>query len=459
VTAIAIHQDKTSPRFYGGALNFWRYKGQEAILAGPYETGKTFAALTKLHALLVKYKNSRAFITRQTYKSLLSTAIVTYENKVLPIHPDSPDSPIRKYGKSKPEFYEYPNGSHLLVVGMDNPDKILSGEFDYGYVNQAEELSLDAWEKLVGRCTGRAGNAPYTQVMGDCNPAEPTHWILHRQAVQRFEQLHKDNPSLYDHVNNTWTERGEKTLSILRTLTGIRHKRGYLGLWVAMEGVVYEYDSTVHRIARDRVPELRQWFLSIDFGYNNPFVCQLWGVDGDGRLYLWQEVYMTHRTINAHIPQIKAMIGDRRITAIIADHDAEDRATLHEHGFQTIAAKKEIRVGIQAVEERLKVQDDGKPRLFVVADACIEYDTHLYREYPGDLHPCSTEHEFPMYAWHESKDGKAEKEVPMDLNNHGMDALRYMVMHMDYGSQTPVMARKPVRGLYERRNPNMRQQR
>lgn len=431
MSIVAIHKDATAPKLYGGASDFWKYKGQEAILSGPYETGKTYAAILKLHALLVKYPNSRAFITRQTYKSLLSTAIVTYENKVLPIHPDSPDSPIRKYGKSKPDFYEYPNGSNLLVVGMDNPDKILSGEFDFGYVNQAEEISLDAWEKLVGRCTGRAGNAPYTQVMGDCNPSYPQHWILHRSPLKLFEQLHKHNPSLYNPLTGEPTAQGVKTIQILSSLTGIRKKRGFQGLWVATEGTVYEYDSSVHKIARDKVPTIVSWYCSVDFGYTNAFVFQLWGVDSDGRLYLFNEIYMTKRTINTHAPKIKAMIEGKRITAIIADHDAEDRATLHEHGLMTIAAKKDISVGIQAVEDRLKIQADGKPRLYIVEDACIEYDHELYREYPGDLHPCCTEHEFPMYAWHDSKDGKAEKEAPIDLHNHGMDAMRYMVMHLE----------------------------
>lgn len=432
---IAAHNVVGASKFYGGAAEFWRYKGQEAILTGPYETGKTFATLTKLHALLVKYPTSRAFITRQTYKSLIPSAIASYENKVLPVPPDHHASLIKKYGGSKPDFYEYPNGSLLLVTGMDNPDKILSAEFDFGYVNQAEEISLDAWEKLVGRCTGRAGNAPYTQVMADCNPGPPTHWILHRLPLQRFEQLHKHNPTLYDQEKQEWTEQGNKTISILKTLTGIRKKRGYEGKWVAVEGVVYEFDSETHLIKRDKVPEIVSWYLAIDFGYTNPFVCQLWGLDRDGRMYLWNEIYCTKRTINAHAPKIKAMIGNRTIQAIIADHDAEDRATLAEFGLNTIAAKKDISVGIQAVEERLKVQGDNKPRLYIVEDACIEYDKELYREYPGDLFPCSTEHEFPLYAWPENKEGKPIKEVPLDLNNHGMDALRYMVMYLTHPSK------------------------
>lgn len=433
MTALAIHQAQDGFKLYGGALEFWRYKGQEAILSGPYETGKTVAAISKLHALLVKYPKSRAFMTRQTYKSLMPSAIVTYEQKVLPVPPDDPKSAIKKYGGSKPDFYEYPNGSNLLIVGMDSPDKLLSAEFDFGYVNQAEEISLDAWEKLVGRCTGRAGNAPYTQVMGDCNPSHPQHWILHRASLKLFEQLHKHNPRLYDQETGEITEDGKKSIQVLSSLTGLRKKRGYEGKWVSNEGVVYEFDRDIHLIPRHKVPEIVSWYLAIDFGYTNPFVCQLWGLDRDGRLYLWNEIYHTKRTINAHIPKIREMVGNRTITAVVADHDAEDRATLAEYGFHTIAARKDISVGIQAVEERLKVQGDDKPRLYVVEDACIEYDRGLYREYAGDLFPCSTEHEFPLYSWPESVDGKVNKEKPLDLNNHGMDAMRYMVMHLDNG--------------------------
>lgn len=437
MTAIAIHKSDEGFKFYGGAREFWRYKGQETILWGSYETGKTIAALSKLHALLVKYPNSRAFMTRGTYKSLLSTAIVTYENKILPVKPSDPKSAIVKYGGSKPEHYDYPNGSHLLIVGMDNPDKLLSGEFDYGYVNQAEEITLGDWETLIGRCTGRAGNAPYTQVMGDCNPSIPTHWILHRASLKLFEQRHEHNPNLYNQETGEVTEQGKKSLSILSSLTGIRKKRGYQGIWASNEGVVYEgFDKGIHVIARDKVPEIVSWYLAIDFGYTNPFVCQLWGLDRDGRLYLWSEIYYTKRTVNAHAPKIKAMIGNRYVTARIADHDAEDRATLTEHGLDTEAAKKDISAGIQKVEDRLVVQGDGKPRLYLVEGACEEYDPALYREYAGDTFPCSTEHEFPAYEWPEGKDGKPVKEVPIDLNNHGLDALRYMVMHLDHNKST-----------------------
>src|SRR5688572_11295251 len=83
---------------YGAAREFWRYKGPEAILAGPYETGKTLAALHKLNALAAKYPGSRGLMVRKTYKSLISSAVVTFEHKVLTYPPSDARCAITKFG-------------------------------------------------------------------------------------------------------------------------------------------------------------------------------------------------------------------------------------------------------------------------------------------------------------------------------------------------------------------------
>jgi hypothetical protein len=62
----ATGQSKIGIKFYGDARELWRYKGPEAIIAGPFETGKTLAALHKLHAVLCKYPNARGLMVRGT---------------------------------------------------------------------------------------------------------------------------------------------------------------------------------------------------------------------------------------------------------------------------------------------------------------------------------------------------------------------------------------------------------
>lgn len=439
-------ESKIGFQCYGGARDAWRYRG-EFILAGPYETGKTRALLEKLNVLHAKYPGSRGLMVRKTYTSLINSAVVTYEQKVLPYPPGHPRCTVEKFGKSKPEWYDYPNGARLVLGGMDNPDKFLSAEFDWIYVNQAEELTLDDWEKLTGRATGRAGNAPYSQVMGDCNPGGPHHWILGRRdrgALRLFKSRHEDNPTLFDPVTGQITERGKKTLADLDNLTGVRYKRGRLGLWAGAEGMVYEdWDDAIHLIPRFEIPGTWRRFRVIDFGFRNPFVCAWWAADEDDRLYRYREIYMTGRTVREHAEHINAYSAGERYVATIADHDASDRATLAENGISTIAANKDVLLGIEKVQQRLKVQADGRPRLFYLRDSLVEVDTSLQERFK----PICTEQEFPGYVYPDRREGKTDDEHPVKVDDHGMDMTRYMVAHLDL-SDGPVVRRVAAVGMY-----------
>ena len=236
-------------------------------------------------------------------------------------------------------------------------------------------------------------------------------------------------------------------MATLDAMTGVRYKRGRKGLWVAAEGQVYEdFDPDVHVVKlKDQFPIPASWrrCRAVDFGYTNPFVCGWGATDEDGRLYLYREIYMTQRTVKVHSAQINTLSAGERIEQTVADHDAEDRATLHENGIYTIAAKKDISLGIQAVEERLKIQGDGRPRLYIFENALVEADPSLYKEMPGDSGPTNTEQEFTNYIWPKAADGKSKKEVPLDLYNHGMDMLRYMVMFLDGGLGEMTLGKAP----------------
>ena len=403
--------------FRNAAKRLQTCDAHEVIISGPSETGKTIAALARLHKLMCRYPGAQAVIVRKTYQSTVGSVIQTFINKVL-----VPNGGVTPFGGERPAWFDYDNGSRVWVGGMDNPDKTLSTERDIVYVNQAEELNLSDWEYLTTRATGRAGNMPFGQVMGDCNPSYPTHWIRTRQSIELLESRHEDNPLLFDDAGAI-TEQGQRTLSVLDKLTGVRKERLRYGRWVQAEGAVYEFDRAVHLIDRFNVPGEWRRFLAVDFGFTNPFVCQWWAVDNDGRMYLYREIYMTQRTVSTHAQKINGFGAEHAI----CDHDAEDNATLRENGLDTERANKAISVGIQKVQDRLRVADDGKPRLFVMRDSLVELDDELYQS----RKPVCTEQEFDVYMWPRGQDGKAVKEIPVDANNHGMDALRYAVMYVD----------------------------
>jgi phage terminase large subunit len=411
----------------------------EWVLSGPAGTGKSRGCLEKAHWMLEKYPNARGLMVRKTRNSMNQSCIVTFENKVLP-------TPTYVPFHTTDQEYRYPNGSIFAVAGIDDPKKIYSSEWDFCYVNQAEELTEDDWENIKSRL--RNWKMPYQSLFADCNPDAPSHWIRTRAAtgmLQLLESRHEDNPELWDEVNKCWTERGRQyVLEILDKLTGVRYKRLRLGQWAAAEGTVYEdvWDRAVHIIDRfypnvpldrDQVPPDWPRYWVIDFGYTNPFVWQAWAEDPDGRLIRYKEIYHTKRLVEDHARQILEVTKyDPKPKLIVCDHDAEDRATLEKYlGMPTKAAWKSVSPGIQAVAARLRVQDDGKPRLMYMRDSVIELDQELLRQHL----PTSTEDEYDVYAWDIATAGKPRKrgigEEPIKKYDHGMDDTRYIVTYID----------------------------
>ena len=198
------------------------------------------------------------------------------------------------------------------------------------------------------------------------------------------------------------------------------------------EGVVYpEWDPDVHLVDWQEIPAEWPRIRAIDFGYTNPFVCLWAALDGDGRLWVYRQIYHTERTVARHSKDIKRLSqGERYKRGTVADHDAEDRATLAENGIRTSPARKAISVGLEKVRERLKVAGDGKPRLFVLRDCLAERDQSL-----GEAgKPWALDQEFDAYIWAE---GRAKGDQPVKEHDHGMDALRYLIMQIDGGPSGP----------------------
>lgn len=416
------------PTLRGAALRLWKYRGTEVVIAGPAETGKTFACLYKLHCLLSKYGGAQGVLVRKVRDTLYSTALQTYLRKVL-----LPDSGITTYGGERPQWVDYPNGSRLWLAGMNDPGKALSSERDFIYVNQSEELTLADWETLTTRVTGRAGNAPYAQLIGDCNPGPEHHWIRARPQLQPLlESRHEDNPLLFDEAGRI-TEQGRRSLAVLDALTGVRKERLRYGRWVSAEGAVYAFDARDHVVEWFDIPEHWPRFRAIDFGFTNPFVCLWAALDPDGRIYVYRELYRTGRTVRAHAAAINERSAGERIEASVADPAAaEDSATLAECGIATLPADNAIAAGVQAVAERLAKAADGRPRLFLLRGCLLERDEALAAAHK----PLCCQDEFDAYCWPKAADGRAIKEVPVDLNNHAMDALRYLVRHVDARQRT-----------------------
>jgi PBSX family phage terminase large subunit len=411
----------------GAAQAIFACRDPEVVLCGAAGTGKSRALLEKLHLVMLKYPGARGLMLRKTRRSLTESGMVTFEQKVL--HPL--DSVL---WRATLQQYQYPNGSIVAVGGLDKPGKIMSSEWDMVYVQEATDLDEQDWEAITTRL--RNGKMPYQQLLADCNPDGPQHWLRLRMdagKTKEFVSIHENNPLLFD--GGDWTMEGRRYLAVLDALTGTRHARLRWGKWVAAEGGVYEESWDRLRNLVDRFPIPAEWprYLSIDFGYNHAFVCQWWAKDSDGRLYRYREIYKTRTLVEDHARLIHNVSrwgekgGDPFPVAIICDHDAEDRATLERHlGLITTPARKAVSEGIQAVASRMRPAGDSKARLFLLRDSLIERDHVLI----DCKLPTCTEEEIDGYRWRMGNGVKHREEPIKELDN-GMDAMRYCVNFVD----------------------------
>lgn len=438
----------------GAAKAAMAERAPELLCAGPAGTGKSYALLLKMHLLMLKYPGSRGLMVRKTHRSLAATGLVTFREHV------AKEAIALKlcwwYGGSgeKPAQYIYENGSVLLVGGLDNAEKVMSLEVDFVYIQEATELTLEDWEKVGTRL--RNGVAPYQQLLADCNPQQPSHWLKKRcdaGATVMLHSRHEDNPRLYTR-ESALTEYGQTYMARLDALTGVRKERLRYGRWAAAEGLIYEgWRPEVHLSDRKVLPQEWDRLWSVDFGYVHPFVWQMWAVDPDGRLWLEKEIYRSKRLVEDHARDILKVVTKNagafkgghelidkgelpradawkypRPRAIICDHDAEDRATLERHlGMSTIAATKTVSDGIQAVAARLALAGDGRPRLYVCRDALVERDEELAEA----GHPLGFKEEIEGYVWLPPSNGRQPKDEPLKERDDAMDAGRYVVAHLD----------------------------
>ena len=344
------------PEFRGDAFEIQTTTLREWILSGPSETGKTWACLWRLDSLLRETPRAQAALARKTRNTINSTVLVTFR-RIQELRDALGAAPALPYGGKNPDWFDYPNGSRLWIGGLDDPNKILSSERDWIYINQAEELSLEDWEYLLTRCTGRGAVTKTPMVFGDCNPGAEDHWILKRETLKLFHSYHEDNPSLFDEEGNK-TEQGERTMATLDSLTGVRKARLRYGKWVGAEGLFFEeFDEELHTCEPFEIPGDWPIWGAFDYGFKHPTAFGLLTEDNDGVIYLIGEHVRNKWLAAAHCKAIqdlmkKLEIEPDRVTRIVAGHDcfqvrgAKDGKTIADHYAEALDPETGEEIGL-----------------------------------------------------------------------------------------------------------------
>lgn len=445
--------------FLGENADAYNSRDEEILLWGGAGSGKSLLLLTKVLTLLDKYPGCRGLFCRGTRASLTQSGLVTWESEVLgPTHRVLLANPIKRRVR---QSYEFPNGSELIVAGLDDPGKTLSTQYDFVYIQEATEegVTLDVWETLKralrnGRM--RKDGRVWHQIMADCNPSSPFHFLHQRGQsglLRMFHSTHRDNPRFWDEAAGDWTPEGRAYVEgTLKAMTGIRRKRFYEGVWSAAEGLVYDgfvgkpWDDPAepgHLLPAGWTPP-RDWarVWGIDWGESSPTALVMCAAEpfkdaageAAARAHFYREVYRTRLR-----PDELGRWAAREVTsgrepeplAIVGDHDpvkvAEFERGAREEGHPLHvqqADKRDRMEGITAVQARFdrRPDDGGKPRIFFRPDALVEPDPAI------DTGPNCLIAELVSYKY--DPNSLLDRPDP-NAADHALDAARYVCRHLD----------------------------
>lgn len=321
--------------------------------------------------------------------------------------------------------------SNVIFRGLEEPDKHRSLNLNAAYIDEASQVSEEAFTLLQSRLRGRA----YRKIICTTNPNGHSwlyrYWIkkdfANEAAKKRFISFHA--PS----TENTHLPEGY-VQAMLDSWSDERVKREVLGSWDAFAGQIYtEYSRNIHVVKPFVIPSEWTKFVGIDHGYRNP-ACALWcAMDYDGTIWVYREFYHNEWIIEEIVKGRKdtgekgliRLNGSDKIEGIWIDPSTKaDRGK--ESDFTTyleflpkdwslIPANNEVGNGIDRVKQLLKPDPrTGKPQIYFF-DTCVNVIEQMAQYKYEELSP--------------GQEGKQNiKESPVKKDDHAVDALRYAIM-------------------------------
>lgn len=279
--------------------------------------------------------------------------------------------------------------SYMLIQGITLAGALL---------DEAVLMPRSFVEQTCARCSEMGAKLWF-----NCNPASPEHWFykewLEKSREKNALHLHftmGDNPALPPEVRARYE----------RMYTGHFYRRYVLGQWCGAEGLVYDFDPKRH--VTEKLPQSGRYYISVDYGTQNPFSAGLWCVTGD-KAYRLREYYYNGReagrmrTDQEYYEALEDLAGDLPVEQVVIDPSAASFiAVVRKAGrFRVRRANNEVLPGIQMVARLLQT---GRLQIGADCKAAIR--------------------EFSLYCWQST----GERDQPVKENDHAMDDIRYFCM-------------------------------
>lgn len=262
-------------------------------------------------------------------------------------------------------------------------------------------------------------------------------WIIFMGTPRGYNHFYdliqyaKEEPSWF-YQEATWRDSPYVSAEFMANVKAEAIKRGLLSGYMqeyelefrSVQGAVYPaFDRKVHLMNPNDMPEDLTYYGAIDFGWHTTAFLLL-GVDKDQTWYVVDSVYGKEETLDNVMPRIKNVIGDKRLVLLVADSANRDAIEIVGRDYPAVGVNKAndakgYATGIGLVTEKLKTRQQligpPKPSLYIgTNNKQLIYEIESYR--------------FP-----EEKPERNATDIPIKLDDHGPDALRYLFLHLKFG--------------------------
>lgn len=377
-------------------LAFHRSKAKFRAIISGIGGGKTLANMHEVTYYAVKHPGSIGYVLAPTYTMMKDTTLRTFFDHC-------PNELIAYYLKADHRVV-LKNGSEVIFRSTEEPERLRGPNLDYFAMDEGSEMSFMTWKIMIGRLRGSGHGSYPLRAWITCTP-KGFNWV--------WERFEKNKESGFEYFTFSSFENEHLPKEYLDTLkngySGAFYNQEVLGQFVGFEGLVYqEFNAQVHIQSIDPERKFKEVIAGIDWGWSNPSVIAVVGIDGDGRAYVLEEFYKSQTTVDEHIRIAQELKEKYNIVRFFADpSEPEHIMKFNNAGLLTVEAKNDVLPGIAKVSSMLRIQEDGKPRLIVNA-SCVK-----------------TINEFQMYRYPNKKEDRPVQENPMKMFDHAMDAIRY----------------------------------
>jgi hypothetical protein len=301
--------------------------------------------------------------------------------------------------------------SEIVGKSTDNPDSLLGEGLDFLVYDECAKDKPSIWQKYLSpTLADRDGRVLFLTTPEGQNWVHGIYKMGLSSARTSWESFHfatSKNP----HISREYLK--EKEITLPEEV----FDQEYKALFTAFKGQVFKnLTEASHGISKKDYPEFTRVRVALDFGYTNPTAILVVADDSDGRSYVIEELYKTRmlkEDIVEVVRDIKERYGSKFAGGIADSNDPEKCAALTQFGVMGAYKDKDsVKKGILAVAKKVKIQPDGRPRLYIDHD-CV----HCWSELPN-------------YKYKEQVHTNPAEE-PTKKDDHTCDALRYLLYSDD----------------------------